>query len=127
MSELYLALRKARDPYADEVKRHVVLGLDNLAGQIDGYGAVPSKAHEMLCLDALVRGLLIFGPRENWERAANADVNYLCDQYLPELDKRGAPMTETVANYLLWRRARDGKARACEIEIEKCIASVRKK
>ncbi len=123
--ELYLALKKANHPYANELKQRIVLGLDNLAGQITGYGAVHPKAHEMLCLDALARGLMVFGPRENWEKAANINVNYLCDHYLPELEKRGAPMAETVALYLLYRRAKGGQARSCEIEIEECLATLK--
>lgn len=124
--ELYLAFKQAGDPYADEVKRRLALGLDNLAGQINTYGAVRGKAQEMLCLDALVRGLLVFGPQAQWERAANIDVNYLCNQFLPELEKHGEPMTETVAQYLLYRRVIAGKAQACEITLEKCVAAVRK-
>lgn len=125
--ELYLALKQAGDPYADDVKSRVVLGLDNLAAQINGYGATRGKAQEMLCLDALTRGLLVFGAHENWEKAANVDVNYLCNQFLPELEKHGEPMTETVAQYLLYRRVKEGKARACEIELEKCVAAHRGK
>lgn len=100
-------------------------GLDNVAVELTAGGAVIGKAHEMLCLDALVRGLLVFGPHANWERAANVNVNYLCQQFLPELEKRGEPMTETMANYLLYRRVRAGKAKACELDIEKCVAARR--
>lgn len=121
--ELYLALKQAGAAYADEVKSRTVLGLDNLAAQINGYGAARGKAFELLCLDALTRGLLVFGAHENWEKAAQVDVNYLCHQFLPELEKRGEPLTETVAQYLLYRRVKAGQARACEIELEKCVAA----
>lgn len=126
LMELYLALQKAKHPYAAEIKQRITLGLDSLANEVNTQGVARGKAHEMLCLDALARGLLIFGQNEKWERAADVDVNYLCNQFLPELEKRGEPMTETVANYLLYRRVKSGKAAACEIELEKCLSAMRK-
>lgn len=126
LMELYLALQKAKHPFATELKQHITRGLDNLANEINTLGAVRGKAHEMLCLDALVRGLLLFGKNEQWEKAVQVDVNYLCHQFLPELEKRGEPMTETIANYLLYRRVKEGKARTCEMELEKCVAALPK-
>ncbi|MFN0120881.1 MAG: beta-L-arabinofuranosidase domain-containing protein [Blastocatellia bacterium] len=125
--ELHLALKQAKAPYADEVKRRIVLGLDNLAEQITSLGAMRLTANEMLCLDALTRGLLVFGQHEKWEKAANIDVNYACNQFLPELEKRGEPMTETVAHYLLSRHVKEGKATDCELEIEKCATAQKKR
>jgi len=113
--DFYLALVAAGDPYAGEVKDHVIRGLDNLAEQITTYGA--SNVHELLSLDALCMGLMTFGYHENWERAANVNVNFLCDHFLPRLEEGGYPMTETVAQYLLHRRVKDGEARSREIEI----------
>jgi len=127
LMELYLALQKAKDPYAAEVKRRIALGLDRLAEEITTHGATRYTAQEMLCLDALVRGLLLFGANEKWERAAHVDVNYLCNQFLLELEKRGEPMTETIAHYLLYRRVKTSEAAACEIEIEKCLAARKKR
>lgn len=126
LTELYLALRQAKHPYAAEVKQHITLGLDNVAAEINTQGAVRGKAQEMLCLDALARGLLLFGANAQWERAANVDVNFLCNQFLPELEKRGEPMTETVTQYLLFRRVKENKARACETEIARCLQSLKK-
>jgi hypothetical protein len=65
-------------------------------------------------------GLMTFGYHENWERAANVNVNFLCDHFLPRLEEHGYPMTETVAQYLLYRRVKDGKARSREIKIGEC-------
>ncbi|MFN0120884.1 MAG: hypothetical protein ACKV2V_10310 [Blastocatellia bacterium] len=107
------------------MQRHITLGLDNLAAELNTSGAARGKAHEMLCLDALARGLLIFGSNNKWERAVNVDVNYLCNQFLPELEKRGEPMTESVAIYLLYRHVKEGKARACEVGIEQCVTSIK--
>jgi len=114
--DFYLALVAAEDAYADKVKHHVILGLDNLAEQITTYGA--SNVHELLSLDALCMALMTFGYHENWERAANVNVNFLCDHFLPRLEEHGYPMTETVAQYLLYRRVKDAKARSREIEIQ---------
>jgi hypothetical protein len=113
--DFYLALEQAGDPYADRIKDHIILGLDNLAEQITTYGA--SNVHELLSLDALCMGLMTFGYHESWERAANVNVNFLCDHFLPKLEESGYPMTETVAQYVLYRRVKDGKARSREIEI----------
>ncbi|MFN0119596.1 MAG: hypothetical protein ACKV2V_03750, partial [Blastocatellia bacterium] len=112
--------------FAAELKSHLTRGLDNLATEINTLGVARGKAHELLCLDALVRGLLVFGKNAQWERAVNVDVNFLCQRFLPELEKRGEPMTETIANYLLYRRVKAGQARTCEIELEKCVASLPK-
>ena len=113
--DFYLALKEANDPYGQTVKKHIVLGMDNLAEQITTYGA--SNVHELLSLDALCLGLMVFGERESWEKAANVNVNFLCDHFLPTLEERGYPMTETVANYLLYRRVKEGKAPSREMEI----------
>ena len=113
--DFYLALNEAADPYAETVKKRIVLGLDNLAEQITSCGA--SNVHELLSLDALCLGLMVFGQHENWEKAANVNVNFLCDHFLPKLEERGYPMTETVGQYLLYRRVREGQARSREIEI----------
>ena len=76
----------------------------------------------MLNLEAYSFGLMLFGSRENWVRAANVNVNYLTNHFLPELERHGEPMTETVASYLLYRRFKEGKARSCEIELESCLS-----
>jgi len=99
------------------VKDGIVLGLNNLAEQINTYGA--SNVHELLSLDALSLGLLVFGPHENWEKAANVNVNALTNQFLPELEKRRMPMTETVASYILYRRVKAGEAKATELALGK--------
>jgi hypothetical protein len=44
-------------------------------------------------------------------------VNFLCDHFLPRLEEHGYPMAETVAQYLLYRRVKDGKVRSREIQI----------
>jgi hypothetical protein len=111
--EFHLALKKAGDPLAESAKERTVLGLGNLAEEINTYGA--SNVHELLSLDALCLGLLAFGDHPEWEKAANINVNYLCDHFLPELEKRHMPMTETVATYILYRRVKAGKAKASEL------------
>lgn len=60
---------------------------------------------------------MTFGPHEKWEKAANVNVNFLCNHFLPRLEERGYPMTETIAQYLLYRRVKEGKAHSREIEI----------
>ncbi|MFN0119133.1 MAG: beta-L-arabinofuranosidase domain-containing protein, partial [Blastocatellia bacterium] len=56
LMELYLALQQAKHPFAAELKSHLTRGLDNLATEINTLGVARGKAHELLCLDALVRG-----------------------------------------------------------------------
>jgi enamine deaminase RidA (YjgF/YER057c/UK114 family) len=48
-------LQQAKHPFAAEVKSHITRGLDNLATEINTLGVARGKAHELLCLDALVR------------------------------------------------------------------------
>lgn len=123
--EFYLALQKAKDPFAQTVKKSILLGLDNVAEEDLTYGTTIGKAQELLNLEAYSFGLMLFGHHENWERAANVNVNYLADEFLPELEKHNEPMTETVTAYLLYRRFKEGKARSCEIELEKCLSQVK--
>ena len=108
--DFHRALKQAADPYADTVKDHAVLGLDNLAAQIATYGV--SNVHELLSLDALCMGLSVFGDHPRWKQAVNVNINGLCDRFLPELEKRGMPMTETVAVYLRYQRRDAGKTSA---------------
>jgi len=110
--DYYHALTQASEPGAERVKNAITLGLDNLAGQINTYGA--SNIHEMLSLDALVLGLLAFGDHAHWERAANVCVNAICDVALPQLEQHRMPMTETVASYILYRKVKEGEADALE-------------
>jgi len=113
LAEFYLALVQASDRYAATIKDHLVRGLDNLAAQITTYGA--SNVSELLSTDALCMGSLALGSRAEWEKALNVNINFLCNQFLPELRQRGYPMTETTAHYLLYRRVRQGKAKATEM------------
>ena len=113
--DYHLALRQAGDdPNAERVKKHITLGLDNVSEQIATYGA--SNIHEMLSLDALCLGLLVFGDNGAWVNAANICVNAACDAALPMLEARGMPMTATVATYVLYRKVREGQAKAREVE-----------
>ena len=105
--DYYGALKQADAPYADTVKNHIELGLDNLAAQITTYGA--SNVHELLSLDALCLGLSAFGDRPRWRQAVNVNVNTLCGRFLLELEKRGMPMTEAVASYLHYTRREVGE------------------
>lgn len=123
--EFYQALQKAEDPLAERVKKAILTGLDNVAEEDLTYGTTKSKAHEMLNLEAYVFGLMLFGKHENWERAANVNVNFLIDEFLPELEKHKVPMTETIASYLLYRRFKEGKTHSCEIELEKCLKGMK--
>ena len=119
--EFYLALQKAKDPLDEKVKKSILVGLDNVAEEDLTYGTSIGKAQEMLNIEAYAFGLMLFGNHENWERAANVNVNFLTGEYLTELEKHNAPMTETVASFLLYRRFKEGKGRSCEIELEKCL------
>lgn len=104
MIEYYLALRDAGEhANAQEVAEKFMLGLDNLALQITTHGA--SNVHELLSIDPLVYGILIFGERESWKQAVNININYLIDHFLPILQANGFPMTETVGTYILYRKA----------------------
>lgn len=123
--EFYLALQKAEDPLAESVKKAILTGLNNVSEEDLTYGTTKGKAHEMLNLEAYVFGLLLFGNHENWERAANVNINFLTEEFLPELEKHKLPMTETVASYLLYRRFKEGKARSCEIKLEKCLTGIK--
>ena len=123
--EFYLALQKAKDSFAETVKKAILLGLDNMAEEDLTYGTTKGKAPEMLNLEAYAFGLMIFGKHENWERAANVNVNFLTDEFLPELEKYNAQMTETITSYLLYRRFKEGAARSCEIELEKCLELIK--
>ena len=111
--DYYLALVQAGDVDAERVKGHILLGLGNLAEQITKYGA--SNIHEMLSLDALSLGLLTFEDHPEWDRAANVCVNAICDVALPMLEQRRMPMTETIASYILYRKATDGSAKVREV------------
>ncbi len=106
MIEYWLALVQAGDSRAEEVRDRIVLGLDNLAEQINRFGA--SNAHEALALDALSLGLITLGPADGWRRAADVTVNYIVGGMKPRLEERGLPLTETLASYLLYRRFDSG-------------------
>lgn len=103
MAEYYLALKQAGDEKADFIEARLKLGLDNLALQINSFGA--SNVHELLSLDALALGLLIFGPNADWDQAASINVNYLLDHFTDKLAENGLHLTETLASYLLYRAA----------------------
>jgi len=106
MIEYWLARVQAGDSRADEVRGRIALGLDNLAEQINRFGA--SNAHEALALDALSLGLIALGPYADWRRAADITVNYIVGGMKPRLEERGLPLTETLASYLLYRRFDSG-------------------
>ncbi len=112
--DYYLALEQAEDDSAEPIKAKIEVALDNVSEQITSYGA--SNFYELLSLDALCLGLMTFGHRNNWERAVNVNVNYLADHAVSELEARGMPMTETIANYLLYRASvADSVVKAREI------------
>ncbi len=106
MLEYWLALVQAGDQDAEEVHGRIALGLDNLAEQINRFGA--SNAHEALALDILSLGLIALGPNDAWRRAADTTVNTIVHDMRPRLEQRGLPLTETLASYLLYRRFEAG-------------------
>jgi len=111
--EYYLALDEAKNDNTARIADAIQRGLDNLSLQITTHGA--SNLHELLSLDALCLGLSVFGPNDRWEAAINVNVNALMNDGLPELEKRGYPMTETIACWLLFRKFADLDDRPAEI------------
>jgi len=99
--EYYLALKYADSDKAIGVKSAIIKGLDNLAEEIINLGV--SNAHEMLSLDALVLGLLAIDDKPLWQKAVNANVNYLLDGYWKKLLKHNRPIPNGVATYILYR------------------------
>lgn len=125
--EFYLALQKAKDPLAETVKKSVLVGLDNVAEEDSIYGVTVGKAGESLNIEAYALGLMLFGKRENWERAADISVNYLSKEFLSDARTKGVLLPETFASYLLYRRFREGKAESCEVGLEKCLEKLPRK
>lgn len=123
--EFYLALRKAKDPLEEAVKKSIITGLDNMAEEDTTYGVTIGKAGESLGIEAYAFGSMLFGKRESWDRAADINIKFLTKEFLPEIEKRGFPFPETAASYLLYRRFADGKAISCEIELEKCLEKLK--
>lgn len=105
LAEFYLALDLARDPLAARVRNSIIRGLDNLATEITTYGS--SNVHELLAVDALVVGSLIFGDRPLWRDAIQVDMNFLVDHFAARLSDRGRALPEPVGLYLLYANARD--------------------
>ncbi|PCJ67001.1 MAG: hypothetical protein COA73_00720 [Candidatus Hydrogenedentota bacterium] len=105
LCDFYTALTINDPSEAEDIKQSIVLGLDNLAMQINSNGA--SNLHELLSLDVLCIGSALFGGRENWTQAINISVNAAIHfnnrttkQYLPE----------SIATYLLVIRDQDALA-----------------
>lgn len=112
--EYWLALKQANDPLADAARHHAALALDSIAEETTRYGA--SNVDEGLPLEALSIGMIALGPQPNWQRAADIYANYLINQYMPKWVDGGRILgPETMPAYLLWRKFRDGKAKAREV------------
>ena len=116
--EYSLALEQAKDPRAGQARGRTELALDNLALEINTYGA--SNAEEGLPLEALSVGLMAFGPHPQWEKAADVYANYLVNHLMPELIQSRKARPETLTAYVLWRHVLDHSARACEVKIADC-------
>jgi hypothetical protein len=117
--EYCLALAQAKDPRTKEARRRTELALDSLAEEITTHGA--SNSEEGLPLEALSVGLIAFGAKPAWEKAADIYTNYLVNHLMPPLVETGKGRPETLTAYLLWRRVHDTGARACEVTIADCV------
>jgi len=113
LAEYSLALRQAKIPRALEIEDSVMRGLDNLAAQINLYGA--SNAHELLAVEALALGSMIIEYRPNWHRAMNIEVNYVLDGYDKKIIKAGLPLPHPLMTYSLYRRSMEKKATSTEV------------
>lgn len=114
--EYWLALRQAHDEVAARrVKDAVIRGLDNLATEIQSFGS--SNPHEMLALETLAIGSLVFGDRPAWTLAMNIEVNYLLDVFAPKLAKGNRPLPETLTAYVLWRKGPGPHATGADYEV----------
>jgi hypothetical protein len=95
------ALKKAKDPLAKEVESRTILALDNLAEQTTTYGSADPTG--LLSLEALCMAQEVLGPRENWQKAINIDVNYACNVSAPRLAQRNMPLPDPIAEYIRYR------------------------
>lgn len=114
--EYWLALRQAGDDIAAaRVQDAVTRGLDNLAAEVTTFGS--SNPHELLALDALAIGSMVFGARETWTRAMNVDVNFLLDVFARKLETQGMPVPDALAAYILFRKGPGPQATGADIAI----------
>lgn len=113
MIEFYLALDAAGDAEAAAARTSILAALDNLATEITTHGS--SNTHEMLAVEALSLGVLLFGDRPLWREALYVDVNYLIDVYAPYLARRGRPVPDGLARYLMIEFGVRAEARAPEV------------
>lgn len=110
--EYAAALRSAQSPRAEIVEKHVLKGLDNLAMQVNCYGA--SNVHELLSVEALALGSIYFEPRILWARAMDISVNYMMDGFDRKMIKAGFPLPHSLMAYRLYRAVIDGTAQRNE-------------
>jgi hypothetical protein len=117
--EYTLSLEQAKHPLARAAREKTILALDSMAEETVAYG--PSNVHEGLPLEALAAGLVGFGGRANWLRAANAYANVML-VYVGEriAARQGRP--ETLPSLLVFLGLR-GKAPACEADQLNCRAA----
>ncbi len=116
LTEYYLALKQAKDPYADEIKKDIIAGINHLASIITTYGSNPTQRWQVLELDTISLGLMVYGDNPNWENAANIVVNDLC-KYSKE--NPNVLLPETFAQYMLYRQVKNGKAESTEVNMGK--------
>jgi hypothetical protein len=105
--EYVLALEMSGHPAAAETRRKTFLALDSMAEETIRFGA--SNLEEGLPLEALTVGLLAFGDRPGWARAAHLYAHALLG---------AGRLPDTLSNYLLYRKLVNSKAQACEATLK---------